>query len=78
MTDRDFVEMVARMSETKEPDDAIETLTNLIPKAQVIVCERPYHWDSDKEHPVEDWQAEVASDDTRLGYWDWVFAQREI
>jgi hypothetical protein len=30
------------------------------------------------EHPdfaVDDWQQEVASDDTRKGYWEWVKAK---
>ena len=30
------------------------------------------HWYSDHRFPVEDWQAEVANDETRLGYWAWV------
>ncbi len=29
-------------------------------------------WGSHPRHPVEDWQAEVADDETRLGYWDWL------
>ncbi len=27
--------------------------------------------------PVEDWQQEVAADDTRKGYWEWVKANIE-
>lgn len=27
------------------------------------------------DHPIEDWQYEVANDDTRLGYWEWVKAR---
>lgn len=34
-------------------------------------------WGSDADFPVADWQYEVANDDTRLGYWEWVDAQRE-
>ncbi|MGX1201105.1 hypothetical protein [Marinobacter sp. MBR-105] len=34
-------------------------------------------WGSDPQFPVADWQQEVANDDTRLGYWDWVQVQRE-
>ncbi len=34
-------------------------------------------WGSDEKYPVADWQFEVANDDTRLGYWDWVEHQRE-
>ncbi len=29
-------------------------------------------WGEYPDHPVEDWKVEVANDDTRLGYWDWV------
>ncbi len=32
------------------------------------------HWDVHPNYPVEDWQYEVANDDTRLGYWEWVKA----
>lgn len=35
-------------------------------------------WGSDEKSPVSDWQAEVANDDTRLGYWDWVLVKREL
>lgn len=34
-------------------------------------------WGSDPDHPVDEWQAEVNDDATRLGYWDWVQCQRE-
>lgn len=37
----------------------------------------PDHWENDPEFPVDDWQYEVAVDDTRLGYAEWVDAQRE-
>jgi hypothetical protein len=33
-------------------------------------------WGEDEEYPVQDWRMEVANDDTRLGYWDWVDNQR--
>lgn len=29
-------------------------------------------WGSHPEHPVSDWQYEVANDETRLGYWEWL------
>ena len=32
-------------------------------------------WADHPDHPVADWQAEVANGDTRLGYWDWVSAR---
>ena len=34
-------------------------------------------WEPDPDYPVEDWQHEVAANDTRLGYLDWVEHQRE-
>lgn len=30
------------------------------------------HWDVNPDHPLEDWKYEIANDDTRLGYSDWV------
>jgi len=30
------------------------------------------YWTEYPEHPVEDWRAEIANDDTRQGYWEWV------
>lgn len=33
------------------------------------------HWDEDPQHCLEDWRGEVANDDTRLGYWEWVAVQ---
>lgn len=35
-------------------------------------------WGETEHYPVEDWRYEVANDDTRLGYWDWVMTQMEI
>jgi hypothetical protein len=32
------------------------------------------HWDEHPNYAVSDWQYEVAADDTRLGYWEWVKA----
>lgn len=34
-------------------------------------------WAEDPEYPVADWQYEVANDDTRNGYIQWVQASRE-
>jgi hypothetical protein len=38
----------------------------------------PSHWDDNHVYPVDDWKAEVADDDTRLGYRDWVEARSEM
>lgn len=33
------------------------------------------YWGEHSSHSLEDWRYEVQSDDTRLGYWDWVKVQ---
>ena len=33
------------------------------------------HWAEHPDYPVEDWREEVQADDTRLGYWEWVYKQ---
>ncbi len=35
-------------------------------------------WGEDPDWRIEDWQIEVSEDNTRLGYWDWVLAQRDL
>jgi hypothetical protein len=35
------------------------------------------HWDEDPDYPLADWQHEVADDDTRQSYKDWVESQKE-
>ena len=34
-------------------------------------------WAEDPEYPSENWRYEADNGDTRLGYWDWVEAQRD-
>ena len=34
------------------------------------------HWEQHPDFPVRDWAFEAQNDDTRLGYWEWVAAQR--
>ncbi len=34
------------------------------------------HWNEHLEYPLADWKHEIANDNTRLGYWEWLF-QRE-
>jgi hypothetical protein len=36
------------------------------------------HWEDDPDYPADAWKAEVANDDTRLGYRDWVDARLEV
>lgn len=42
--------------------------------AKALVLQGVYggHWGEHPGHLVADWQYEVANDDTRLGYWQWV------
>jgi hypothetical protein len=35
-------------------------------------------WIDDPDYPPADWQYEVANDDTRLGYADWVQSQKDM
>lgn len=35
-------------------------------------------WADDPDYPSSDWRAEVANEETRRGYWEWVAAQREF
>ena len=37
----------------------------------------PGHWDEDPDYELAAWQIEVWNGDTRLGYWEWVKANRE-
>jgi hypothetical protein len=32
------------------------------------------YWKEHPDHPVLEWKEEVASGETRLGYWEWVVA----
>lgn len=32
-------------------------------------------WGEHPDYPVDDWREEVANNDTRLGYWEWVESQ---
>lgn len=36
------------------------------------VSESLSHWDEHPEYPLDDWKHEVANDDTRLGYMEWI------
>lgn len=35
------------------------------------------YWGEDPEWPSRDWIFEVAEENTRLGYWEWVATMRE-
>jgi hypothetical protein len=34
-------------------------------------------WGEHPDHPARDWSAEVSENETRLGYWEWVFEKLE-
>lgn len=36
------------------------------------------YWGTHAKYTLEDWKLEVANNDTRLGYWDWVEAREEL
>lgn len=35
------------------------------------------HWENHPDYPLDDWKQEVANDDTRLGYHQWVMHKIE-
>ena len=37
---------------------------------------RAYWKTEDEDHPVSEWQAEVVSGETMMGYWEWVRSLR--
>ena len=41
----------------------------------VLLTNKYGQWGEHPNHPVADWQYEVANGDTRQGYWGWVAAE---
>ncbi len=81
--DREFVNRIQsirnRLAVTGDYADTIRAahamLGNLIGEQNPI---QPFeHWGNDPDHPVEDWRAEVASDETRLSYAEWLSVKQE-
>jgi hypothetical protein len=58
---------------TADWPDLIETH-----KHAKVAIGKTSHWEDDPEFPAEDWKYEVANEDTRLGYREWVEHQRHI
>lgn len=71
-TDDDDI-LEAAESATDRFSDAIDQIRNAIDAS----TNTSSHWEEDPDWPVDDWRNLVANDDTRLGYRDWVSAQRE-
>ena len=43
----------------------------------LALSEATGHWEMVEDLPPDEWRAEVASGDTRVGYWEWVASERE-
>jgi hypothetical protein len=81
--DREFVNRIQsvrnRLAATGDYVDTIRAahamLGNLIGEQNQV---QPFeHWGNDPAYPVDDWRAEVANDETRLGYAEWLAVKRE-
>lgn len=40
-----------------------------------LLADKYGYWNQHPEFPFADWQYEVANNDTRAGYWEWVATQ---
>lgn len=40
-----------------------------------ILINKYGYWGEHPDHDVDSWKYEIANNDTRLGYWDWVDAR---
>ena len=40
-----------------------------------ILINKYGYWGEHPDHDVDSWKYEIANNDTRLGYWDWVEAR---
>jgi len=48
------------------------------PEAILLAEQNGGLWHEHDDYPLAQWQAAVSSDDTRLGYWDWVLTNIEM
>ena len=64
------IEDLKRRAGITEADDEAERYKRVTGRAGGGLS----HWDVHPNYPLEEWQYEVANDDTRLGYWEWVKA----
>lgn len=58
---------------------AADVITNVkrLADASALADKHGGVWREHPDHRVEDWKYEVANDDTRRSYWDWVLAKLE-
>lgn len=40
-----------------------------------LLADKYGYWKQHPKFPLADWQYEVANNDTRVGYWEWVATQ---
>ena len=80
-----------RLARTFTSFEAADTFAKNIPLTVYAVLqtvEQPYtlvdqlrekygEWGEHLRYPVDDWNNDVDSDNTRQGYWDWVASQTE-
>ena len=39
---------------------------------RAVIAENGGYWSEHPDYPVDDWRYQVANNDTRAGYWEWV------
>lgn len=74
-TDADRARVQQRLTDLQRVCGLVESGTHRLCATPRRDWNPESHWDHHPDHPVEDWQAEVANDDTRQGYRDWVESQ---
>lgn len=77
--ERNWIELRSAKSR-KDPPSQLrgskeDLLTVLVPVVDALRDRN--HWEDDPEYSSEEWRAEVCCNDTRLGYLEWVEAQRD-
>ena len=71
------MQMWRGVAEGKSPDDLVDDLWDSCSTGPYDEARAMSYWDNDPDYPVEDWRAEVAADDTRQSYTEWIARKRE-
>lgn len=58
--------------DTQLTESSLQQVEPAVPVPEPESC-----WDEHADYPLADWQHEVAEDNTRLGYVEWVSHQQE-